>query len=129
MACDFRPMSRCGQPLQGIYHPLDVGYVVSLIGTLLGCIQSHRLPPSFESTGGIHPIAEDGRVCINACLSRRSFATIPAKSLLTLLAALYGICLFYLCLPSVMKTRPDQLLACTVLCAAALIVIRSWLAT
>lgn len=117
-----------------------VSYVLALIGAGINALIVQKLAPTFKSQGD-YVDALKMVVFSNAPFWMASVLTlVPVLGMLTWLVGLYGIYLFYVGLPHVMKTPDDQRLPYTgvallvaivlwwVLTALpAFIVMRSWM--
>jgi len=100
-----------------------VGYVVSLVGIFLSAFVVDKLAPSFQSSGGIVQAMKMVAFSSTAPWLAGVSQLVPVLTGLALLAALYGVYLFYLGLPSVMKTPPDKVIPYLVVSMIVLIVI------
>jgi hypothetical protein len=102
---------------------LIVGYVLSLVGIFLAAFIVDKLAPSFQSTGGIVQALKMVAFASTPSWVAGVLHLVPLLGALALLAALYGVYLFYLGLPSVMKTPPDKVIPYIVVSAVVIIVI------
>jgi Yip1 domain len=102
---------------------LIVGYVLSLVGIFLAAFIVDKLAPSFQSSGGIVQALKMVAFASTPSWLAGVLQLVPLLGALALLAALYGVYLFYLGLPSVMKTPPDKVIPYMVVSAVVIIVI------
>ena len=102
---------------------LVVGYVLSLLGVFLAGFIVDKLAPSFQSSGGMVQALKMVAYASTASWVAGVLHLVPLLGALALLAALYGVYLFYLGLPSVMKTPPDKVIPYMVVSAIVIIVI------
>jgi hypothetical protein len=102
---------------------LIVGYVLSLLGIFLAAFIVDKLAPSFQSSGGIVQALKMVAFASTPSWVAGVLQLVPLLGALALLAALYGVYLFYLGLPSVMKTPPDKVIPYMVVSAVVIIVI------
>jgi uncharacterized membrane protein len=100
-----------------------VGYVLSLVGAFLAAFIVDKLAPSFQSSGGLVQALKMVAYASTASWVAGVLQLIPMLGALALLAALYGVYLFYLGLPSVMNTPPDKVIPYMVVSAIVIIVI------
>lgn len=116
-------------PISSGVSGLVVGYVLSLLGTYLAAFIVDKLAPSFQSSGGIVQALKMVAFASTASWVAGVLRIVPALSVLTLLAALYGVYLFYLGLPFVMKTPADKVIPYMIVSAIVVIVISLVMAT
>lgn len=102
---------------------LVVGYVLSLVGVFLAAFIVDKLAPNFQSSGGIVQALKMVAFASTPAWVAGALQLIPLLGPLAWLAALYGVYLFYLGLPSVMKTPPDKVIPYMVVSAIVVIVI------
>jgi len=102
---------------------LIVAYVLSLLGIFLAAFIVDKLAPSFQSSGGIVQALKMVAFASTPSWVAGVLQLVPLLGALALLAALYGVYLFYLGLPSVMKTPPDKVIPYMVVSAVVIIVI------
>jgi len=102
---------------------LVVGYVLSLVGVFLAAFIVDKLAPNFQSSGGIVQALKMVAFASTPAWVAGVLQLIPLLGALVWLAVLYGLYLFYLGLPSVMKTPPDKVIAYMVVSAIVVIVI------
>jgi Yip1-like protein len=100
-----------------------VGYGLSLVGIFLSAFIVDKLAPSFQSSGGIVQAMKMVAFSSTAPWLAGVLQLVPVLGGLALLAALYGVYLFYLGLPSVMKTPPDKVIPYLVVSVIVIIVI------
>ena len=100
-----------------------VGYVLSLVGMFLAAFVVDKLAPSFQSSGGIVQALKMVAFSSTPSWVAGVLQLVPLLGALALLAALYGVYLFYLGLPSVMKTPPDKVIPYMVVSVVVIIVI------
>ena len=100
-----------------------VGYVLSLVGMFLAAFIVDKLAPSFQSSGGIVQALKMVAFSSTPSWVAGVLQLVPLLGALALLAALYGVYLFYLGLPSVMKTPPDKVIPYMVVSVVVIIVI------
>jgi hypothetical protein len=100
-----------------------VGYVLSLVGAFLAAFIVDKLAPSFQSSGGLVQALKMVAYASTASWVAGVLQLIPMLGALVLLAALYGVYLFYLGLPSVMNTPPDKVIPYMIVSAIVIIVI------
>src|SRR4026207_688333 len=102
---------------------LIVGYVLSLVGIFVAAFIVDKLAPSFQSSGGIVQALKMVAFASTPSWVAGVLQLVPLLGALALLAVLYGVYLFYLGLPSVMKTPPDKVIPYMVVSAVVIIVI------
>jgi len=102
---------------------LIVGYVLSLVGIFLAAFIVDKLAPSFQSSGGTVQALKMVAFASTPSWVAGVLQLVPMLGALAFLAALYGVYLFYLGLPSVMKTPPDKVIPYMVVSAIVIIVI------
>ena len=116
-------MGQIRTPMVSGLAGLIVGYVLSLVGIFLAAFIVDKLAPSFQSSGGIVQALKMVAFASTPSWVAGVLQLIPLLGALALLAALYGVYLFYLGLPSVMKTPPDKVIPYMVVSAIVIIVI------
>jgi Yip1 domain len=116
-------------PISSAFTELVVGYILALLATYLAALVVNKLAPTFQSAGGIVPALKMVAFSSTAVWVTGIVRVVPALGALVLLAALYGIYLFYLGLPSVMKTPADNVIPYTIVCAVVIVVISVVLAS
>jgi hypothetical protein len=112
-----------GTPMASGLTGLIIGYLFSLVGTYLAAFIIDKLAPSFQSSGGIVQALKMVAFTATPVWLAGALRLIPALSVLVLLAGLYGIYIFYLGLPSVMKTPQDKVVPYMIVSAVVIIVI------
>jgi hypothetical protein len=100
-----------------------VTFVFALVGVYIAAIVIEKLAPTFKSSGTTLDalklvVYAETPVWVAGVLN-----LIPPLAVLTLLAALYAIYLFYLGLPVMMKTPSDQVIPYMLVSAIVIIVI------
>ena len=110
-------------PMVSGFAGMVVGYVLSLLGIFLAAFIVDKLAPSFQSGGGLVQALKMVAYASTASWVAGVLQLVPVLGALALLAALYGVYLFYLGLPFVMKTPPDKVIAYMVVSAIVIIVI------
>jgi amino acid transporter len=122
--CGFLGMTLIGvTPMVSGLAGLIVGYVLSLVGIFLAAFIVDKLAPSFQSSGGIVQALKMVAFASTPSWVAGVLQLVPLLGALALLAVLYGVYLFYLGLPSVMKTPPDKVIPYMVVSAVVIIVI------
>ncbi len=116
-------MGQIRTPMVSGLAGLVVGYALSLAGIFLAAFIVDKLAPSFQSSGGIVQALKMVAFASTPSWVAGVLQLIPLLGALALLAALYGVYLFYLGLPSVMKTPPDKVIPYMVVSAIVIIVI------
>ena len=116
-------MGNIRTPISSAFTELVVGYILALLATYLAALVVNKLAPTFQSGGGIVPALKMVAFSSTAVWVTGIVRVVPALGALLLLAALYGIYLFYLGLPSVMKTPADKVIPYTIVCAVVIVVI------
>jgi uncharacterized membrane protein len=102
---------------------LVVAYVLSLAGVFLAAFVVDKLAPSFQSSGGIVQALKMVAFASTPSWIAGVLQLVPLLGALGWLAALYGVYLFYLGLPSVMKTPPDKVVPYMIVSVIVIIVI------
>jgi uncharacterized membrane protein len=102
---------------------LVIGYVLSLVGIFLAAFIVDKLAPSFQSSGGLVQALKMVAYASTPSWVAGVLQLVPVLGALALVAALYGVYLFYLGLPFVMKTPPDKVILYMVVSAIVIIVI------
>jgi uncharacterized membrane protein len=100
-----------------------VGYVLSLVAIFLAAFIVDKLAPTFQSSGGIVQALKMVAFASTPSWVAGVLQLVPLLGMLALLAVLYGVYLFYLGLPSVMKTPKDKVIPYMVVSAIVIIVI------
>jgi hypothetical protein len=116
-------MGNIRAPIGSAFTELVVGYILALLATYLAALVVNKLAPTFQSGGGIVPALKMVAFSSTAVWVTGIVRIVPALGALVLLAALYGIYLFYLGLPSVMKTPADKVIPYMIVSAVVIVVI------
>jgi hypothetical protein len=116
-------MGNIRTPISSAFTELVVGYILALLATYLAALVVNKLAPTFQSGGGIVPALKMVAFSSTAVWVTGIVRVVPALGALVLLAALYGIYLFYLGLPSVMKTPADKVIPYMIVSAVVIVVI------
>jgi hypothetical protein len=100
-----------------------VGYVLQLVGVIVSAVIIEKLAPRFKSGGdtlqAAKLVAYASTPVWLAGIFNLSFVLTP----LIIIAALFAVYLFYIGLPYVLKTPPDQVIPFMVVSAIVIIVI------
>jgi hypothetical protein len=99
------------------------GYVVSLISPLVGAAVLQRLAPRFRSTGTLVDALKLVAYSSTPIWVAGAINLVPVFSPLVALGVIYGIYLFYLGLPVIMKTPLEQVVPFMVVTAITILVI------
>jgi hypothetical protein len=99
------------------------GYVVSLISPLVGAAVLHWLAPRFRSTGTVVDALKLVAYSSTPIWVAGAVNLVPVFSPLVALGVIYGIYLFYLGLPVIMKTPLEQVVPFMVVAAITVLVI------
>ncbi len=106
-----------GYSFMGTSFRMDIGasfgsaitsYILSLVGIYIAALIANTLAPSFGSRKNIINAFKAVIYSMTPVWIAGIFYIIPSLSFLVLLAALYGIYLFYLGLPSLMDTPKEK---------------------
>jgi len=100
-----------------------VQYVLLLVGVYVAAIIIEQLAPTFQSSGGVVQALKMVAYASTPGWVAGVLGLIPALKVLTILGGLFGIYLFFLGLPRVMKTPPDKVLPYMVVAAVVILVI------
>ena len=100
-----------------------VRWVFGLVGVYIGAIVIEKLAPTFKSSGSTVQALKLVVYASTPVWIAGVLNLVPPLSPLVLIAALYAIYLFYLGLPSVMKTPSDQVIPYMIVSALVIIVI------
>ena len=100
-----------------------VQYVLALVGVYVAAIVIEQLAPKFESRGSTIQALKLVAYASTPVWVAGVFNLIPALSVLTIVAALYAIYLFYLGLPVMMNTPESKVLPFMVVAAIVIFVI------
>jgi hypothetical protein len=102
---------------------LIVSYVLSLVAIYIAAIIVEQLAPKFQSRGStIQALKLVAYACTPAWIAG-VLNIVPLLGILTLLAGLYAIYLFYVGLPVMMNTPPDKVIPYMLVSAVVIIVI------
>ena len=102
---------------------LVVGYVLALVGVFVAAFIVDKLAPSFQSSGGFVQALKMVAYASTASWVAGVLQLVPVLAAIALLAALYGVYLFYLGLPFVMKTPADKVIPYMLVSAIVIIII------
>jgi hypothetical protein len=122
-------MGNIRTPIGSAFTELVVGYILALLATYLAALVVDKLAPTFHSAGGIVPALKMVAFSSTAVWVAGIMRVVPALGAVVLLAALYGIYLFYLGLPFVMKTPVDKVVPYMIVSAVVIVVISVVLAS
>jgi len=100
-----------------------VSYVMALVGVYINAMVIEWLAPKFGSSGSRVDALKMVAYASTPMWVAGALNVLPLLGMLVLLAMLYGIYLFYLGLPVVMKTPPDQVVGFMVVAAVVMIVV------
>jgi hypothetical protein len=100
-----------------------VSYVMALVGVYINAVVIEWLAPKFGSSGSRVDALKMVAYASTPMWVAGALNVLPLLGMLVLLAMLYGIYLFYLGLPVVMKTPPDQVVGFMVVAAVVMIVV------
>lgn len=110
-------------PIVSGFAGMVVGYVLSLLGVFLAAFIVDKLAASFQSGGGIVQALKMVAFSSTATWVAGVLQLVPLLGPVILLAALYGVYLFYLGLPFVMRTPQDKVIPYMLISAVVIIVI------
>jgi hypothetical protein len=100
-----------------------VAWVFGLVGAWIAAIIIEKLAPSFSSRGNTAQALKLVVYASTPVWIAGVVNLIPALGVLVLVAALYGLYLFYLGLPIVMQTPPDKVIPFMAVAAVVVIVV------
>lgn len=100
-----------------------VSYVLGLIGVYLCAMVIEWLAPKFKSSGSRVDALKLVAYASTPGWIAGALNVLPALGVLALLAMLYGVYLFYLGLPVIMKTPADQVVIYMIVSAVVVIVV------
>jgi hypothetical protein len=100
-----------------------LGYGAALLGVFISTVVIEWLAPKFKSIGTRTDALKMVAYASTPGWVAGVLNLVPLLWLLAILAMLYGIYVFYLGLPHVMKTPPDQVIAYMVVAALVIIVV------
>ena len=98
-------------------------YAVSLASVIIAAVVIEQLAPKFKSSGNTVQALKLVAYATTPVWVAGIFNISLALAPLTIIGVLYAIYLFYLGLPSVMKTPPDQVVPFMVVSAIAILVV------
>jgi Yip1-like protein len=105
-----------------------VSWVFALVGAYIGALIIEKLAPTFKSSGNTAQALKLVVYASTPVWVAGVLNLLPALSPLIIIAALYAVYLFYLGLPTVMKTPSDQVIPYMVVSAIVVIVVSVCLA-
>jgi hypothetical protein len=108
--------------LRGISNAI-IGYVLGLVSIYVAAIVVEKLAPTFQSRGNTTQAMKLVVFASTPIWVAGVLQLIPALSVLTILAGLYAIYLFYLGLPHVMHTPQDKVIPYMLVAAVIIIVL------
>ena len=100
-----------------------VSYVLGLVMVYVAAVIIEKLAPTFKSSGSRLDALKLVAYASTPAWVAGVLGLIPTLGLLVILAALYGIYLFYLGVPVMMKTPPDQVIPYMIVAAIVMIVL------
>ncbi|MBE3072321.1 MAG: YIP1 family protein [Acidobacteria bacterium] len=100
-----------------------VSYVLGLVGVYVGAFVIQKLAPTFQSEPNLIQALKLVAYASTATWVAGIFSLIPPLAILGILAALYGIYLFYLGVTPLMKTPQDKVIPYMVVAAIVIIVV------
>jgi hypothetical protein len=100
-----------------------LSYVITLLGTYIGAFVIQKLAPTFQSDPNLVQAFKLVAYSMTPAWVAGVLDIIPALGLLVVLAALYGIYLFYLGVAPLMKTPEDKVIPYMVVSAVVVIVV------
>jgi hypothetical protein len=100
-----------------------VSWVFALVGAFVSAIVIEKLAPTFKSSGSTVDALKLVVYASTPMWIAGVLNLVPPLAVLTLLAALYAIYVFYLGLPVLMKTPSDQVIPYMIVSAVVIIVI------
>ena len=98
-----------------------VGWVFGLVGAWIAAVIIEKLAPSFASRGNTTEALKLVVYASTPVWLAGVFSLVPALGVLTLIAALYALYLFYLGLPVVMHTPGDRVVPYMVVSALVIV--------
>jgi Yip1 domain len=105
-----------------------VSWVLALVGVYVAAVVIEKLAPTFKSTGGTIQALKLVVYASTPVWVAGVLDLVPALSPLIVVAALYAVYLFYLGLPSLMRTPSDQVIPYMIVSALVVIVVTVCLA-
>ena len=100
-----------------------VGWVFALVGAWISAIVIEKLAPTFQSKGNTAQALKLVVYSMTPVWIAGILNLVPVLAVLTLIAALYAVYLFYLGLPPVMSTPSEKVIPYMVVSALVIIVI------
>jgi hypothetical protein len=100
-----------------------VSYVFGLVGLYIAAIIIEKLAPTFQSRGNTTQALKVVAYSMTPVWIAGVLHLVPALAMLTLIASLYAIYLFYLGLPQVMHTPENQVIPYMLVSALVVIVV------
>ena len=100
-----------------------VGWVFALVGAWISALVIEKLAPTFQSKGNTAQALKLVVYSMTPVWIAGILNLVPALAVLTLIAALYAVYLFYLGLPPVMSTPSEKVIPYMVVSALVIIVI------
>jgi len=131
--CSFIGMTVIGVPVPffgtfrvGVASGLSglvVRYVLSLASAYVAAVIIEKLAPTFQSRGGTVQALKLVAYASTPAWVAGVLALFPPLVVLGILAALYGVYLFYLGLPHLMQTPPDKVIPYMIVSAIVIIIL------
>jgi Yip1-like protein len=118
-----------GAPIVGRYGVIWAvsvalaSYVSALVAPIVGAVVIEQLAPKFKSSGDTMSALKLVAYASTPVWIAGVVNIIPLLSFMAIVGALYGIYLFYIGLPVMMKTPQDQLVPYMVVSAIAIVVV------
>jgi hypothetical protein len=100
-----------------------VSWVLALVGVYVAALIIEKLAPTFQSRGDTTQAMKLVVFASTPAWVAGVLSLVPALGVLTIVAALYGVYLFYLGLPHVMHAPPDKVIPYMVVAAIVMIVL------
>jgi len=100
-----------------------VSYVLGLVGVYIGAFVIQKLAPTFQSEANFLQALKLVAYASTPMWVAGVFNLIPPLAILTILAGLYGIYLFYLGVSPLMKTPSDKVIPYMIVSAVVIIVV------
>ena len=100
-----------------------VSYVLGLVGVYIGALVVQKLAPTFQSEANFLQALKLIAYGMTPMWIAGVFNLIPPLAILTILASLYGIYLFYLGVTPMMKTPSDKVIPYMIVSAVVIIVV------
>jgi hypothetical protein len=131
--CSFIGMTVVGIPIplvgtvrSGVGQALSnavVSWVFGLIGVYVAALIIEKLAPTFQSSGNTAQALKLVAYASTPMWVAGVLQLIPALAVVMIIAGLYGIYLFYLGLPPVMRTPPEKVIPYMLVAAVIMIVL------